>query len=674
LNQNTPDMKWPLKISLIALMFFAYVATAQTPYLDSLRSAARNQKDTTLIQTLNELYYEFKNSNLDSSMLYAQKMESLAGGLKKKKNHAFGLSYGAIANVYEAMGKMDSSEIYHFKALKFRRLAGDSVAVADTHNNLGILYDLLDRNTKSLHHYMQALKLYEAYSKRDLDKAKVYSNMGIVFKKLKEYQQALTYYKQALAIYEKENIAFGVMILRGNIGSILLNLKKYEESLDYTIKAKADYEKAGYLRYLPYMLHNMAIAQDSLGRYVEAEENYKESIRLNASFENWIETASAENALANLYVKQKKYQQGKALALQARAHAREVKSVEFEARAIQTLAKAEMGLGNFQTASKLLLEYIVAKDSLFEEQKTKQIFQLTAEYETEKKEQQIELQNAQLSEQALQLRLNQILLIFGGFAILLLIIVGILYRGRVQKKQKIFMQQQELRTREAEIQASISSQEKERARYARDLHDGFGQMISALNLNLKSLEGNRDKKERDSIFTKSTGILKEMYDELKNICFDMMPQTLIHQGLAAALREFADRINGSGKVFVEVNIFGLEARLTELQEISIYRIAQEWVNNVLKYSDAKKITVQVTRDNEEITLLIEDDGMGFDKTLLSSAHGNGWKNMSTRANLLQGDIDLDTQPGTKGSTLILNVPFQEKIATRPRETPVASQG
>jgi two-component system, NarL family, sensor kinase len=139
-----------------------------------------------------------------------------------------------------------------------------------------------------------------------------------------------------------------------------------------------------------------------------------------------------------------------------------------------------------------------------------------------------------------------------------------------------------------------------------------------------------------------------------------MPQTLIHQGLAAALREFADRINGSGKVFVEVNIFGLEARLTELQEISIYRIAQEWVNNVLKYSDAKKVTMQVTCDDKEITLLVEDDGMGFDRELLLTSKGNGWKNMTSRANLIMGELDLDTQAGIRGNTLVMNASLTSK--------------
>lgn len=230
-----------------------------------------------------------------------------------------------------------------------------------------------------------------------------------------------------------------------------------------------------------------------------------------------------------------------------------------------------------------------------------------------------------------------------------------------KEREKLFLQVQN--NQEAMMKAIVKGQEDERNRFARDLHDGFGQMISSLMLNIRGLESAalKNEKERTGIFQLSVSILNDMYVELRNICFNLMPQTLIAAGVGEALKEFAARINSSGSLVVEVSLFDMEKRLAEVQEISIYRIAQEWVNNVIKYSDATRIDLQVTRDDDEITLIIEDNGNGFDKSVLVSGKGNGWKNIHSRANLIKGEVELDTSPGLKGSTFILNAPAKLEV-------------
>ncbi len=208
------------------------------------------------------------------------------------------------------------------------------------------------------------------------------------------------------------------------------------------------------------------------------------------------------------------------------------------------------------------------------------------------------------------------------------------------------------------MKAIVESQENERKRFAEDMHDGIGQMISALKLNLKSLESVKSiqTEKRLAIFETSKSIIEDMFKELKNVCFNLMPQTLIAAGLTEALKESAARINKSEKLFVSIQIHGLDQRLSQLHEISIYRISQEWINNIIKHAGAEKITLQITRDDEEITLMIEDDGIGFDNTLLTIGKGNGWKNISSRANLIKASVYLDSTPEIRGSTFTLNIP------------------
>jgi two-component system, NarL family, sensor kinase len=131
---------------------------------------------------------------------------------------------------------------------------------------------------------------------------------------------------------------------------------------------------------------------------------------------------------------------------------------------------------------------------------------------------------------------------------------------------------------------------------------------------------------------------------------------LISTGVGEALREFGDRINQSQKICIEISYFNMDEKMSQVQEISLYCISQEWINNIIKYSVAIKIDLQITKDHKEITLLIEDNGIGFDKEILTSGKGNGWKNIISRANLINNVVELDTTPFIRGSTLILNAP------------------
>lgn len=455
------------------------------------------------------------------------------------------------------------------------------------------------------------------------------------------------------------------MVTKGNIGNVLHSLGQHEEAIRYSSEARAGYEAAGYTRYIPYMDHNIGIASDSLGRTQEARTLYLQAIKGHQAHDNFYELANTHLVLSANYRKTNDFKSAYTNANQALTLADDINSIELRAKTLLELSKTLAGLNRYNEAYELARQFTELNDSIFEEKKTKQIFELQTQYETEKNQQQISLQQAQLEEQTAIIQRNRLAFVAAIVVVALLITIGILWRARVRKKQEVALQTERVKAREAEINATISSQEKERARYARDLHDGFGQMISILNMNLASLKEGASPNERQHVFEQSEKVINEMYAELKSICFDLMPQTLIKQGLESAIQEYADRINVAGQVFVETNFFGLEHRPSELQEISIYRISQEWINNILKYSDARKITLQITQDQEEITLLIEDDGQGFDKQKLIEGKGNGWKNLHTRTNLIQGQLELETQPDRRGNTLIVNAP----VAVSKRNAP-----
>ncbi|MEQ9402498.1 MAG: sensor histidine kinase [Cyclobacteriaceae bacterium] len=638
----------------IATLLAVLSCYSQQKEIDSIKTVLPEQVPLDKVKSLNELSWYYKNSDLDSAMLLAQ--QALEIGIEINSDAAISQSYNSIANAFEAIGHLDSALIYHNKTYKFKEQMQDSLGMASSLNNLGITYDELGNYPKSLESYFQALRIYESKSDDPYNIAMVLGNIGIVYKKQREYAKVIEYYQKALKIYEQEESLFGQMVTKGNMAGVLLLTGDYSEVIRYAEEAMAGYKEQGYTRYIPYMMMAIAAATDSLGQTLDARVLYLEVEKLHLEHDNLFELSNTLTGLASNYRKTGEFTKGIQSARKALGYALEIEALEFQSNALLELAKNLEGAGQYREAFTALHRRQILSDSLFEQNKTKQIFELQTQYETEKKEQQIGLQNAQLDLKNAQINRQKLLLYSSLLAIFLLVIIALLWRNRLKKKQQIQIQTQRLAAREAEINATISSQEKERARYARDLHDGFGQMISVLNLNLRNLEDGAKPAERQKVFENASKVIDEMYDELKNICFDLMPQTLIKNGLESGLREFTGRINLAGNVHVELNVFGLESRLSELQEISLYRITQEWINNVLKYSDANKITVQITKDESEITLLIEDNGTGFDKSLLSAGKGNGWRNLNTRANLINGELELESINGVKGNTLIVNAP------------------
>lgn len=204
------------------------------------------------------------------------------------------------------------------------------------------------------------------------------------------------------------------------------------------------------------------------------------------------------------------------------------------------------------------------------------------------------------------------------------------------------------------FRAVIEATEKERKRVAEDLHDGLGQLLSTAKLNLTAIEGVEDTEEYKNINT-SIAILDEACQEVRHISHNMMPGTLIRLGLVSAVREQARKVNESGKILVTVTVSGFENRMDESREIAIYRVMQELLNNAIRYANATDIGIKLEQQADGYLFTISDNGQGFDPRLLEKSKGIGWRNIQSRIDLLQGNIDLKTAPG-KGTIFNIWIP------------------
>jgi signal transduction histidine kinase len=314
------------------------------------------------------------------------------------------------------------------------------------------------------------------------------------------------------------------------------------------------------------------------------------------------------------------------------------------------VANTYVELGDFKNAYRYQEEGYKLKDSLFNIERTKVIQDLQTQYETEKKNQTIALHAATIER-------NYIIIGALGVTLVLLIGLFVMWRAKKLQEHQTILQEQKIRLREAQINAVIESQEQERKRFATDLHDGMGQLISALQLNISSLRQLSSFEKRDQLFESSEQLLNEVHDEIRNIAFNLMPPVLVKEGLVAATSELVRKINKAGGIKATLSAFDINGRLPQVVEISLYRVIQELLSNIIKYSHAKEVTISFTGHEDELVLTIDDDGEGYDlQAFQNSKEGNGWRNVYSRVNLIKGTIEIDTQKGRKNSTLIITIP------------------
>ena len=208
--------------------------------------------------------------------------------------------------------------------------------------------------------------------------------------------------------------------------------------------------------------------------------------------------------------------------------------------------------------------------------------------------------------------------------------------------------------------ALLEGQEEERKRFARELHDGIGQMLTGLKLHAEKLKSTAvlDEKQRTR-FAELCDLIYDIIQTTRQISYNLMPSTLGDFGLGATLRLLAQQTTRSSGINVVFDGPRDGERLSPAMEIGLYRIAQEALHNAVKYAGAQAIQITLQQDSRKLLLAVEDNGRGFSvKNLLKDgtplAIVNGLTNMRTRARLLNGELTITSTP-KKGTTVKVSV-------------------
>ena len=204
----------------------------------------------------------------------------------------------------------------------------------------------------------------------------------------------------------------------------------------------------------------------------------------------------------------------------------------------------------------------------------------------------------------------------------------------------------------------IESQENERKRIAAELHDGLGQSLlvvknyAAMALKESKLPEKTQKQLQEISESASTSI-----EEVRTIARALRPYQLDRFGLTKTLEDATEVAGHAGRLAITADVENVDGTLSSESEISVYRIVQEWLNNVVKHSRAVKARLLVQKTDGMIHMVLEDDGVGFDydAVMKRSVPGLGLANLAERARLLGGSLAIQTAPG-KGTRLVLELP------------------
>ena len=514
-------------------------------------------------------------------------------------------------------------------------------------------------------------------------------NYGTIHHKRQEYDSATARYLEAIRIFTQSRNEGLIFFPSTNLATLYSFLKQNEKALAFAREAETAARKMNDPARIISAVNSVMTIRMEMGQFDSVLAPLQQNLALARDLQNHYQEGMAANHLARYYGYGKNrpdsavYWTKIALAAMRRAgneyegtnylhnlgyyfkqngnsdSARYYLRLSLEKGkglgldyvaqySLENLVELEEEQGNLAAAYRYLKELVVLKDSIQVKTNAQQVNELEARFQSEKKDIQIRLQQAAIQ------RKNLFNYGMAGGAAVLLIILLLLYRTHRQKQK---LQQQRISELEKEKQltateAVLKGEEKERTRLAKDLHDGLGGMLSGIKYSLNTMKGNLIMTpENQRAFERSMDMLDSSIREMRRVAHNMMPEALVKFGLDSALRDFCNDINQSGALAVSYQSIGMQdAVISQTTAITVYRIVQELLNNTIKHAGARSAIVQVSRNEQQLTVTVEDDGKGFDTAILRRAGGIGWSNIYNRVEFLKGKLDIDSAEG-KGTSV-----------------------
>ncbi|MEP7264772.1 MAG: tetratricopeptide repeat protein [Bacteroidota bacterium] len=663
---------------------------------DSLLTVLQNcRQDDGKMATLNALAYEFRNNNPDTSLYFSNQAILLSGKLNRDTltadaylnmgiasvslgNYIAALKYleDAIklydkvlasvslaagskvlkqkAKAYSVLGNTWTSQgIYpqalknYFVSLMIRQEINDKTGIASVYNNIATVYLEEGNFPESLKSNLAALKIREELNDKE-GIAASYNNIGNVYDGMLNYEEALKMHFAALKIRKEIDDKNGIANSYSNIGGIYSAQGNYDPALTNILAAVKIRDEIGDQHGLATSYINIGNVYLKKNNYAEALKNYFTSLKIAEEIGDQLNIVFALTGIGNVYTVQRKYSDATDSYDKALMIAKEIGSVICIKEAYAGLAVLDSLQGNYKQGWQHYKMFVMYRDSLFNEENTKKAVQNQMQYEFDKKESDIKARqdkkDALTNEKIAREQLVRNFSMAGTFGIIAL--SGYMfYNFRKRKKLE-----------------SLQALSNERLRISRELHDDMGSTLGSIAV-YSDVARNRSLKNESpvEVLSKIGATSRELIEKMSDIVWSLNPDSENFEQMLNRMQAFAAMILTSRNISFE---FKTDEQLkllvlTSQQRKNIFLIFKESIYNIVKYAEANHVLVEIRKTNNKISMLIKDDGKGFDVGSFEDGrgdayNGNGLKNIRTRADEISGNL-LISSSAKDGTSVSLSI-------------------
>ncbi len=617
-------------------------------------NAARFSKEEMNIKSYMAIIQNNLYSNPDTARLVAE--EALALAIYNNDEYHQTVMLNALGVSYLIQANYGRASDYLFRSLRVANKLGNKARIARTYNNLGILNRELGNIKEALSYYLKAIDYYDETGDES-NTANVLNNISVLYSELKNKNKALEYNIKAFDAFNKLNDSVGMQGILSGRGQIYLGAGKPDSAMyflnrsaELAIKINNNYGLSNTYRHLA-NLHSFHGNHNQSVHYFILSKDLAQKINVMNN------EAYAELGLASAYLKIGDTQRALIHGLRAIEIAEIMENKKILGSAYYQMSEVYDQMGNFKNAHLYFRKSVELKEELMDQNSLHQIYN----FEIEKLNEDMKIAQLEVQRQELVLSKRNSAIVIITLAFLITIVTIVLIFSKIRQRQKAKMNEAALKHTQERSKAALAAEVMERQRLGIELHDGVGPLLSLAKLNVTALmEKPSLKSERKSMILKNTvETLNEVLKEMKHISHNMAPIVLIEKGFESAVKDLVIKLNETEKYNVILDVSGLNGTMDSYLEHAMYRSMLEIINNILMHANGSEINIQIVQDNAEITIMIEDNGKGFDLNQNKNSNGLGLKSTFSRIEGMNGKIYIDSVIG-RGTIVTMVVPVYEK--------------
>lgn len=537
--------------------------------------------------------------------------------------------YNIVGLSYYYLDNSEAGTSYLDTLLKIAKQQQDTIMLNKAYNNLGMLNEQLGNFDKAFEYGIQALKLAEIIGNKT-GIANSLGNLGNISIRLKKYEGAIVFLEKSEQLNKELNNKKALANQYNSLSVAYDNLNDSKKKMAYLLLAKKLYEELNDQQ-LTTVLINIAT------NYSE-QKKYKEAIKINLEAkklaENYNQKTNLGNILANLatcYSGFGDFNNAIKSINEAESLFKETDNLWGLTEVKRKRAIISQQEGNFEKATQELKEYQELKDSVIGVEKQLAVIDLQEKYEVEKKDLQLQIQQATIKEQ--QEKSFYTKLIFAFILIFVLLIVIVFYL-HFKHKQKIKAEIEKIEAENLRKQAELEAKEKERNRLATELHDNVGSSISFMSLKIDWLlhqEQLNNNNKTEIVQLKEAA--QDVISGLRETLWTLNTKSISNIDLCDKLKVYIKKhLLCSLKINDQLNH---EFEIPNEDVLTLYRCSQEIINNINKHSNAKTVVVDfISVTNNELTMVFIDDGIGFN--FVDKNESYGLRNLKARMEKIKG--------------------------------------